>query len=161
MSDIMRLSDIIRLNVFPFSYDPEQWVDVVELTNCYAYALNCPCASSYYLGMFSGHERDISDSAHDPEKMLKLLFEDLASLGLRIQESSLDEAIPEKAYKICFLAKWDDYHFFRRDQDGFWSHKRGWLNSPTNKHLNEIITNPAEAKVDYSIVGYYIISKLF
>lgn len=160
--DFMRIKQIVNNNKFPFDYVPNKWKNVICDTNCYAYALNSlyPEKSSsntlYYVGAFSGYKFNQYCTS---EELLERLFADFDFLGLKIGESTFDAVIPKDSYKICFLSSEDDFHFFRYDKQGFWSHKSGWSSLPTNKYCGQIITNPNIARKNYDIIGYYIISR--
>lgn len=155
----LRIKEIINTNTFPFDYNPNIWNDVL---NCYAYALNSlyPEKSAfntiYYVGAFSVYERIINYSIQD---LTERLYADFDVLGLKIRKSSLYEVVPKHCYKICFLSSGHDFHFFRYDKQGCWSHKQGWYNVPTNKYNGKLIIDPNIAKGNYNIIYYYIISK--
>ena len=165
--DIFQIKKIVSGNSFPFSYQPELWEKFKSTTNCYAYALNAlypnrfPENELYYLGAFSGNEWRLPRKEDHP---VDLLFEDLDVLGLNVRDSTLEESVPKNAYKICLLSRrvgllGGNFHFFRQDVEGFWSHKYGWNTLPTNKYRGDtIITSPESAKMCYRILGYYIIS---
>lgn len=159
---LLRVKKTISTNKFPFDYEPNIWHSIVNHTNCYAYALNSvyPEKSNtndiYYVGAFSGYD---IQTYYFRDDLLERLYADFNYLGLKIRESFLDEVVPKDCYKICFLSSGFDFHFFRYDNQGFWSHKQGWKYLPTNKYNDQIITDPAMAKRDYDIIGYYIISK--
>lgn len=49
-----------------------------------------------------------------------------------------------------------DYHFYRKDSNGYWSHKRG-LNAITNKDASgNKIRNPEKANRKYNDVNYKV-----
>lgn len=156
--------EMIMNTAFPLSFEPEKWNGLE--TNCYAYALNSlvgnPSSTDntiYYPGAFSEYAWK---KCYTISELKERLFSDFKALKLMVQRSNLKEAVPQNAYKLCFLSNGNSYHFFRYDKQGFWSHKPSFWFPPTNIYLGKFITNPEEAKNDYwedfYVIDYYIIS---
>ena len=78
---------------------------------------------------------------------------------------SLKKKLPINFYRIAIFLKKDftDYHFYRQDNNGLWSHKDGWRNAK-NKDINgKMINNVIKANTLYEkypiFLGYYIKSE--
>ena len=100
-------------------------------TNSYSHALGAtsPLIDYYKIGAICGKKDIKEDYTYTSiEEIKELLFLDCETLGLKIEESSLEEKISEKQYKIKLFVKiWDggkigDYHFWRAD-NGIWTEK--------------------------------------
>ena len=99
-------------------------------TNCYSHALGAtfPNLELYRIGAISG-KKPIDEKYFSIEEIKELLFLDCDTLGLKIEESSLEEKISANQYKIkLFVCIWaneqiGDYHFWRQDNGGIWTEK--------------------------------------
>ena len=85
--------------------------------------------------------------------------------GRTIRSSTYSEAPGSNEYKIALVIASNDYHWYRQDSSGYWSHKPG-LTDITNKDASgNLITDPRTCDRDYSYAdystwgGYYIISR--
>lgn len=157
------IKETIAKNTFPFKFEPEKWEGIKTSTNCYAYILNLMYpddedTSIYQIGAFSGH--DLPQRC--PLDILEeTLIEDITALGLSIKKSTYEEKVENGSYKICLTKFGDDFHLFRCDEDGTWSHKRGWRRLPENKYEGEKIQSLEvleKAMCFYKVIGFYIIS---
>jgi len=162
----LTVKEVFFQNTFPTVYNPVDWFELDESTNCYAYALNCPVKGNMsekfnYVGAISGHKYNRKHHYTQEEFMLAL-NSDIKSLGRTLKESSLEEDVPKGFQKICvFLQITEDYcdfHFMREDHDKYWSHKRGWYSRPTNLDSNGgRITDPSNAfNTKYRFIGYFV-----
>lgn len=146
------------------------------LNNCYTYAINQvknPYTGRYYSdyaycqpGILGGVGESYSDDnyAEIPQKVK----EDLDRIGYTIRESTYEEyAENPKAWKIafCYTKKGDrgvsqDYHFYRQNKNGTWSHKSGAYDVRKVDASGNIIYNPETCdRGRYKIFGgFYIIS---
>lgn len=130
-------------------------------TNCYSHALGAtsPIIELYRIGAISG-KKTIEEKYTSIEEIKELLFLDCETLGLKIEESSLEEKLSENQYKIkLFVCIWangtiGDYHFWRADND-IWTEKwRGHNMMP--------IQNPEKDRMNsdpWQFVGIYKITR--
>lgn len=165
---VENIKSLVNTNNYPPAFNSECWLEVVNNTNCYAYALNSYIPdplpnytnSLYYPGFIAGEKKI---TYFIKKTILGRVKKDLAALGFFMLESSLEDFVEEGEHKIFISLKYDfsDYHFMRQDKSSFWSHKMGWNNKPTNRYSNgEKITDPEVAmSYAYHTVGYYKIIK--
>jgi hypothetical protein len=111
-------------------YEPEKWNEndkIKRYHNCYAYVLNHIASKRNgkpQPGYFSNYP-SLSDSDYNCKTFYKRLRKDVPSLYL------IDFDTPcRKGFYKGFIAldtkKYDtDYHFYRQDKSGYWSHKPG------------------------------------
>lgn len=156
--------------------------------NCQAYAYNMPLnmdggkyADNPYPGYYAGANRidtlsKLNDdmrygSVESLKKIFKgLMDQDMAALGREMREVSGDYQPKEGERMIAVaVAPWipvgfteiSDYHFYVRDNDGYWSHKRG-VTDPTrlDDHGN-LIKDPATCERGYytKFLGYYVMQE--
>ena len=150
------------------SYSPSTWEPYTEYTNCYNYAIN------YYYNR--GDPLQPGELARKPYTSLSKsdIFAaakaDMPYLGKTIRASSYSEVPGENEYKVALvIAPNKDYHWYRQDSDGRWSHKRG-ITAITNLDASDDkIYDPQTADRDYRFLfifgpnystfcGYYIIN---
>lgn len=160
-----KAKQLLSTNNYPTHFNPELWEAIFERTNCYAYALNSyladplPGNTIYYPGAFSGE--DILYYYHNIV-FFNRFKSDIKNLGFILLKSTLEDTLKKDEHKILVSIRNDncDYHFMRQDSDGFWSHKRGWFEMPTNLKSNGYkILNPEEELLDHTTIGYFKIKK--
>jgi len=89
------------------------------------------------------------------EKLLKLDIPDLT-------DSTFKKKCPVGFSKIAMVAHpGEDYHFYRQDKDGFWSHKDGMNKVKRYDAKGRLITNPQTAARDYRPKGSFLNYKDF
>jgi len=81
-----------------------------------------------------------------------------AAIADGLEETSATATSPTGKTKIAFVI-WPatDYHCYRKDSDGKWSHKPGQTAATNRDSSNALITNPETAnRGNYTIfVGYF------
>lgn len=135
------------------TYDESQWNDpnFVKTNNCYAYFLDDKKDREQkpQPGYFSGNK--------SPNN-----YNGCIETERRVLADNPDIYIVEETqsckngYYKGFLAidTGKDYHFYRQDSSGFWSHKPGGLQITNLDSNGEIITNPRKASRNYSNFQY-------
>jgi len=139
--------------------------------NCYTYAINQPInpytGKSYedyghcqpgYLGG-KGIKLDVP---YD-KKLIKLARKDLKKLGYKLIKSSFKEYVDdENCWKVALCYANDDYHWYRQNKDGTWSHKLGTNKVKYKDEDDKIIRNPEQCnRGKYkNFVGFYLIKKV-
>ena len=151
-------------------YEPEKWnkdVNIKTAHNCYSYALNlinpkmAEICKEYkkinkktdnltYLkpqpGRYSGY---IDEYIND--KIYKKTFSKCTNIEARMKKDNPciiklkhGEECPNHYYKIALYHAADgtDYHFYRQDNTGLWSHKDGALNATNKDRKGRIIRDP-------------------
>ena len=109
------------------SYNPKKWnlsVDEHELNNCYSYALDT--IETDILEKRQPGEKCDREFEYDCQNLEEMIKCDFPSIQ-RIE--SIDAPIPCDHYRIALVlddsGEHLDYHFYRQDIDGYWSHKTG------------------------------------
>ena len=140
-------------------FDPQKWNEDEEIQynhNCYAYLLNtvAPTRSGKpQPGYFSGFP-PLSNNDYNCIEFYNRMKKDIPSLYL----TSFDEKCKSGFYK-GFLAldpkiEDQDYHFYRQDKSGKWSHKPGRLEAINYDASNKPILNPRKANRKYQHFNY-------
>lgn len=131
-------------------YEPEKWNEndkIKRYHNCYAYVLNHIASKRNgkpQPGYFSNYP-SLSDSDYNCKTFYKRLRKDVPSLYL------IDFDTPcRKGFYKGFIAldtkKYDtDYHFYRQDKSGYWSHKPGATAVINVDSAGNLIKNPLKA----------------
>lgn len=144
-----------KLCKFP-NWKPELWNEnipenIKDYTNCYSYALNrleFNIEDKLQPGQLSGKKYDEMDC----NVILKYIRKDLNRIDiLPVQNNTKLDCLHYKiALALDVEHKKKDYHFYRQDSDGLWSHKPGG-NLATNLDASDnIIRDPKTADRDYS-----------
>jgi hypothetical protein len=154
----------IKRNGFELIYEKEKWDDKKDGNNCYAYATN-----NLY------DNRETKPQPGEISNLPKITKEDYTCKGIeyrmkndysKIYNVNEDELCKEDYYKIALAVDpKKDYHFYRQDFDGFWSHKPGSLVVRRIDASKEKIINPRCADREYKhfnyndFCGYYCFTK--
>ena len=156
-------------------YEPQNWNDngtIQDTTNCYAYAMNLqrnPSTGENFPlrggngrfalqpGELAGIEANIL-LANDPNYVVQMAIRDAEESGRTFKEIGKNDRVAAGNWKVALVFyQGEDYHFYRQNDDGTWSHKHG-ENPVTNKDASgQIITDPRAAdRGDYTMfIGYY------
>jgi hypothetical protein len=154
-------------NGYEPKYEPGRWNNRKELRethNCFAYAMNvhdpkqvkaCQldknCNVPFHQpGSASGHPGFRSRKLKTCPDMVARLLGDNPSMKM----TTFEAKCPAHTSKIALVVDPDeDYHFFRQDSNGFWSHKPGGT-AVTNLDANDkLIYDPQLASRDYQESG--------
>lgn len=69
--------------------------------------------------------------------------------------------VPEGGYLVALVLESEtdgDYHWYRQDEDGYWSHKPGQTEVTNLDASGNLITNPETADRDYGGINYQVFS---
>ena len=129
-------------------------------TNCYAYALgldireNSIMKNAYQPGIMGENYASVCNSDYfSYGLLLDCFYFDMRKLDIIVKEINPLDEIKADEWKIALFTSFyeyngytemlSDYHFLRQMEDGYWYHKPGYLNKPTNKDsLGNLITSP-------------------
>lgn len=162
-----KCSRISPLSGYEPPYEPRRWNDKKELRethNCFAYAMNvhdpkqvkaCRMVKNcnvpfHQPGSASGHPGFRSRKLKTCPDMVARLLGDNPSMKM----TTFEAKCPPHTSKIGLVVDPDeDYHFFRQDSNGMWSHKPGGT-AVTNLDANDsLIYDPAIASRNYTPSG--------
>ena len=140
-------------------YDPNLWnqnPDIKDTHNCYAYVLNKIVKGRKdkpQPGYFSNYPY-IEEKDYRCSTFYKRLKRDIPSLYL----TTFNEPCSKGFYKgfIAIDPKKDDqdYHFYRQNSDGYWSHKPGRTDVINYDSEKNKIKNPLLANRKYKYFNY-------
>lgn len=162
-----KCSRISPQNGYEPSYEPLRWngrKELRETHNCFAYAMNVhdpkqvrnckltkDCNVPFHQpGSASGHPGFRTQKLKTCPNMVARLLGDNPSMKM----TTFTGKCPAHTSKIALVVDPDeDYHFFRQDSNGLWSHKPGGT-AVTNLDANDrLIYDPAIASRDYTPNG--------
>lgn len=178
----------LPLSGYELVYDERYWnetatdktgiIMIKSLTNCYGYALNnhyIPgtkiSTGNFYPGEYSNYimtvpytKDDIVEAINRDFKMLGENFERYVFF----QEVSKYQICPIGSYKIAIALDNignNDFHFYRQNIDGSWSHKLGKLEITDKDFQNNIIFDPETCERETGdlfqyteFVGFYAVT---
>ena len=140
-------------------FDPAKWNDnpkIKDTHNCYSYALNSLVAARLNKpqpGYFSKYPH-ISNGNYTCDPFVKRLRKDIPSL----YDTSFRGKCKPGFYKIFMAVTKDspdtDYHFYRQDNNGYWSHKPGRTDITNKDAKGNLIINPNLADRKYPYYNY-------
>lgn len=136
---------------YEHEYDEANWGgSVMEKANCYAYALNT-YAWKYFPGYQPGYYGygEYKSADFIGHNIILVLQKDAPYFNNKKIVTTTATKVPGyRQYKIAMALSYDydketyyDFHFYRQDKGGFWSHKRGWDLPISNRDasLNKIV----------------------
>ena len=140
-------------------FEGEKWTknfNVMATHNCYSYLLDdlhkYPMNGKPQPGLMSkeGYAPSITCSS-----IKKRVLKDNPRCIISWASNLECTKCPEGYYKgfLCVNGNGDDYHFYRQDKDGTWSHKPGSTEPTRFDASGKTITNPKKADRDYSGSG--------
>ena len=148
-------------------YNPDLWNKKKELRethNCFAYSMNIQdpkqvaackkdpnCNVPFHQpGSASGHPGFRSQKTKTCPDMIARLLGDNPSMKM----TTFTARCPPHTSKIALVVDPDeDYHFYRQDSNGLWSHKPGGMPVTNVDALGNLIYDPALANRNYSSEG--------
>jgi len=155
-----------------YPYNPTYWNDSANVfrANCYGYILNriANDTSDPLAGyMFQpGYRTGNYYTSLTASAIITAVKSDRKDLGRTIRSSSYSETPGSNEYKVALvIAPGTDYHWYRQDSDGGWSHKPGLTNIDYRDASGNFISDPQTCDRNYSYAnystwgGYYIVSK--
>ena len=140
--------------------------------NCYTYAINQPINpytnkpyenyAHCQPGNLGGKGSEYGNLRCSVES-INFAKLDLKELGYDIIESSLEEYVDDtNCWKVAFCYSNNDYHWYRQNIDGTWSHKWGTEEVKYRDEDGNIIRNPEKCNRGRykNFVGFYLIKKV-
>lgn len=113
-------------------YEPDRWNRNPKKHNCFAYALDAEGTAGRSLrtlqpGDFAGITPRLAQPLYTCDEVHARLMADARALGEEsIRAVRPDQTCPEGTYRVALAVDPErDFHFYRQDPDGGWSHKIG------------------------------------
>lgn len=152
---------------YELSYNPNYWNDSTRIkkANCYYYAMNALSNSTSLSTQQPGYKAGVTFSLNG-SSIISAVKKDIPYLSnpVSIRASSQSEKPGVKEYKVALVIDpGKDYHWYRQNSDGTWSHKRGQTNVVKTDASGYIIYNPKTCNRNYgtynysTFVGFYIV----
>ncbi len=149
---------ILPVGGYEKNYAPTYWNKNRYRANCYTYALNFFATTnrdSHQPGYASG--KMITKDTISKTNIINAVKKDVNYIskvkGFRIAGET--EKPGYREYKVALvIAPGKDYHWYRQDSDGYWSHKRGITNVTRADASGRSIINPRLANRNYYDVNY-------
>jgi hypothetical protein len=143
----------------------DNWQECTEGVNCYSYILNRPdyywsvpgmgfahASGQKYIDSFKSHFKDFS-----LEDFRKSLIEGAMRDGLIL----LKEPTEKDGYYLVtlfFPKNNQDFHWYRKDSDGSWSHKDGWEPARNKDDDGNLTYDPQTAALPlYPVLGGFFL----
>lgn len=131
---------------YELDYTPEDWVLERDTTNCYAYVLNKPSIGIASPGNSQGYDPYNLNNYFTKEVLEEMVSLDKAAYNFEFEPIGKYEKCLDNYYKVALVVDSNptnsDYHWYRQNSDGTWSHKI--TSTPASKydHNEEIIFDP-------------------
>lgn len=162
----------LALSGYEKEYNPSLWNGQTKpYNNCYAYALNnqvYPKTNELWFQQPGEYSNNWVNDFTDEAKMRAAVANDFAKYNenfgtnLVFQPIGKYEACPAGSYKVALVAYSDnwDYHWYRQDSDGYWSHKPGGTAVTRYDNSGNLIIDPETAdRGGYDLfLGFYAVS---
>ena len=173
---------IIRMlptNGYELSYNASSWAGVPSSNcNCYAYAINNqvkePTGNQIwfkqqpgeYYNIHRGNATAIPQGLQSPPSIIVSAvtadfnkYNSINGANVTFTPIGRYEVCPSGTYKVALVVSSSDYHWYRQDSDGLWSHKRGLNPVKRTDESGNLIIDPYIAdRDDYTtFVGYYAV----
>lgn len=163
-------------NGYELEYNASSWNSdlLKDRSNCYAYALNNQVfpntnkiwykqqPGEYYDPIAGGTNYTKSQVEYNVEKDFEKYSDDF-SQNMIFKEVDRDEVCPAGTYKVALVivptGTNPDYHWYRQDSDGLWSHKPGKTAATRLDNSGLPIIDPQIADLGaYVFEGYYAVT---
>jgi len=140
--------------------------------NCFQYVLNCQSRpwnhSSPWIFLQPGDYSHTSTSGYNttPSLLVEAVEADFAAFdndygpGYIFEPIGRYEECPEGSIKVALVISSSDYHWYKQDADGLWSHKQGVYSVSRYDQSGHLIIDPQTAdRGSYTLfVGYYALT---
>ena len=154
----------MRVSALDKSYDID--TTTRESHNCYSYLLNLKSKAAKKLcekeikyndlcrrsqpGYAAGFPSLKTKDFNCPSIVTRTLAD-----NPKIKKSTFTQACPKDTYKgAIVVAPGRDYHYYRLNDEGYWTHKPGWKPSTAYDAKNNLIKNPELASRNYGELNY-------
>ena len=139
-------------------WQPMYWDNLREqdlkITNCYSYAFNVVDKNSDPNNDHKIQPGEISNSLLENDNCDNIIKNIEKDNNIKLKKVHLLDSLPCDHYRIAIViddnGEHKDYHFYRQDNDTYWSHKQGKGNVHRHDASNNLIHNPEIADRNYS-----------
>ena len=175
--ETFKVRSFLPLSGYELDYEPEKWDSFAEIScNCYNYAINnqvYPGDNNLYFKQQMGEFYGEVFTSFTESAIYEAVCNDYTKYNSQhtntftFQRIGRYETCPEGMYKVAlvidpFTGGEDtiDYHWYRQDSDGYWSHKPGLGAVTCTDSSGKLIVDPQTAdRGNYTtFCGYYAVS---
>lgn len=149
---------ILPIGGYEIKYNPTYWNTNRLRANCYTYALNYLATTNMMTqqpGYASG--KAITKTTMTKTNIVNAAIKDVNYLSnvKGFRAAGENEKPGYREYKVALvIAPGVDYHWYKQDSDGYWSHKPGSTNVTRADSSGRSIINPRLAYRNYSYANY-------
>lgn len=139
-------------------WDPLFWDNLREqdlkITNCYNYAFNVVEKNTDPNNDHKIQPGEISNTNKNNLTCKNIIYNVERDYNISLRKVSLKESLPCNHYRIAIVidntGEHTDYHFYRQDSNGYWSHKQGKGKIKNIDSSGNKILDPLRANRNYS-----------
>lgn len=152
---------------YELAYNPSYWNGSrINKANCYYYVMNVVSSSTDKGKQQPGFKANSVFTSLTASNIIAAVKKDIPYFSnvVSIRSSSAGEKPGVKEYKVVLvIAPGKDYHWYRQNPDGSWSHKRGHTEVTCVDASGKTIYNPQGCNRNYGSInystfaGYYIV----
>lgn len=155
----------LPLSGYELDYQPSQWNNYdAKNYNCYAYALNTKNYDFISPGGSEGYNSRNTPNYFTAPVLEEMVRLDANNYHFQFEPIGKNDVCDKGFYKVALVVdpNRQDYHWYRQNSDGSWSHKHG-ANSVINyDYINDVIYDPETCDrryddgLNYSeFIGFY------
>lgn len=161
--------DGLPLSGYELEYNPSIWRGETIDNNCYAYALNNqvkPGTNKVWIMQQSGEYSQTVAYPFTKEILKNAVTKDFSQYNLDydtnliFKEVEKYSVVPEGTYKVALVSYTYDYHWYRQDSDGYWSHKLGTTVVRRTDNSGDLILDPetCDRGLYSNFLGFYAVT---
>lgn len=161
--------DGLPISGYELEYNPSIWQGATMINNCYAYALNNQVYPGTNEIWFKQQPGQYSNTNYHPltKAILKnAVTQDFAKYNkdygtnLIFKEVGKYSFVPKGSYKVALVSFSGDYHWYRQDADGYWSHKPGRTAVRRTDNSGNLIIDPetCDRGLYTNFLGFYAVT---
>lgn len=161
--------DGLPISGYELEYNPSIWQGATMSNNCYAYALNNqvhPGTNNVWYKQQPGEYSNTNDYPFTKTILKNAVTQDFAEYNedygtnLIFKEVGKYSVVPEGSYKVALVSYSGDYHWYRQDSDGYWSHKPGTTAVRRTDNSGNLIIDPetCDRGLYTNFLGFYAVT---
>lgn len=154
-------STILPVSGYELPYNPTYWSVYTLRANCYYYSINSKTSfdivtSSQKDTVQPGYAGGSKYTTLTKSNIINAVMRDVNKIsGLKgFREASETQKPGYREYKVALVLANNDYHWYRQNNDGSWSHKRGLTKITNLDASGKSINNPRLANRNYGYINY-------
>lgn len=161
--------DGLPISGYELKYNPSIWRGGTMDNNCYAYALNNqvkPGTNKVWFKQQPGEYSHTDGRPFTKEILKNAVTQDFSQYNLGydtnliFKEVEKYSVVPEGTYKVALVSYTYDYHWYRQDSDGYWSHKPGTTAVRRTDNSGNSILDPetCDRGLYANFLGFYAVT---